>query len=105
MYTVSHYQGYNAPLDQELLESFEGEAKEIILQSFIDEGMFTDTVYTLDDVEENDIEIEVKDYMTAYEIAALKDIETNAAESFWDAMTVQSLSDVIKESTELKEAA
>ncbi len=35
MYTLSHYQGHNEPLDNELLESYEGEAKEIILADFM----------------------------------------------------------------------
>ena len=105
MYTVSHYQGYNEPTDNELLESYEGEAKEIILQSFIDEGMFTDTVYTLDDVEEDDIELEVKDYLTPFEIEQLKALEKYAPESFWDRLTVESLSEAMKPSTDEREVA
>ena len=105
MYTVSHYQGHNEPLDNELLESYEGEAKEIILADFIDQGMFSDTVYTIDATEEDDIELEVKDYLTLFEIATLRAIEKNVPQSLWDVMTVQSLSDAIKEPTELREVA
>jgi len=105
MYTVSHYQGHNEPLDIELLESYEGEAKEIILADFIDQGIFSDTVYAIDDTEEDDIELEVKDYLTLFEIATLRAIEKNIPESLWDAMTIQSLSDAIKEPTELREVA
>lgn len=105
MYTVSHYQGYNEPTDTELFESYKGEAREIILQSFIDEGMFTPTVYTLDDMTEDDIELEVSDWLNAYEIEQLKDIEKNAPESVWDALTVESLNQMLKTPTELREVA
>lgn len=105
MYTVSHYQGRNEPLDIELLESYEGEAREIIFQSFIDEGMFADTVYAIDDVEDDDIELEVKDYLTPFEIEQLKAIEKYAPESFWDSLTTQSLSDALKIPTDEREVA
>jgi hypothetical protein len=105
MYTISHNQGYNEPLDVELFESYEGEAKEIIFQSFIDEGMFTDTVYALDEVHEDDIELEVKDWLTPFEIEQLKTIGRYAPESFWDTLTVQSLSEALKMPTEAQEVA
>ena len=105
MYTVSHYQGHNEPLDIELLESYEGEAREIIFQSFIDEGMFSETVYTIDDTEDDDIELEVKDYLTPFEIEQLKAIEKYAPESFWDSLTTQSLSDTLKMPTDEREVA
>lgn len=105
MYTLSHYQGHNEPLDTELLESYEGEARELILEAFIDNGMYSDTFYTLDDVEEEDIELEVKDYLTADEIATLKDIEKYASESLWDALTTKSLSEMMKAPTDEREVA
>ena len=91
MYTVTHYQGYDMPTDTELLESYEGEAREIILQSFIDEGMISKSVYTIDETTEDDLEIEVADFLTAEEVARLKEIEKNAPESLWDSLTVESL--------------
>jgi len=91
MYTVSHYQGYNEPLDIELLESYEGEAKEIILADFIDQGTLSETVYTIDETDEDDLELEVSDYLTLFEIATLRAIEKNVSESLWELMTVQSL--------------
>lgn len=105
MYTVSHYQGYNEPTDIELLESYDGEAREIILAHFIDEGMFTDTVYTIDETDEDDIELEVADYLTPSEIAQLKEIEKNAPESFWDSLTVEALTEALKMPTDEREAA
>ncbi len=105
MYTIRHHQGRDMPTDTELFESYKGEAREIILQSFIDEGIFTPTVYTLDDMTENDIELEVSDWLNAYEIEQLKDIEKNAPESVWDALTVESLNQMLKTPTELREVA
>lgn len=105
MYTLSHYQGHNEPLDHELLESYEGEAKEIILADFIDQGMFSETVYTLDDVGEDDIELEVKSFLSAFEIEQLKSIEKYAPESLWDNLTVQSLSEALKMPTDEREVA
>ena len=105
MYTVSHYQGRDMPIDTELFENYEGEAREIILQHFIDEGMFTPTVYTLDDVTDEDIELEVSSWLDAYEIEQLKEIEKNAPESVWEALTVQTLNQMLKMPSELKEAA
>ena len=105
MYTISHYQGYNEPTDNELLESYEGEAREIIFQNFIDEGMFTDTVYTIDETDEDDIELEVKDYLTPFEIEQLKAIEKYAPESFWDSLTVESLTEALKMPTDEREVA
>ena len=105
MYTVSHYQGYNEPLDIELLESYEGEAKEIILADFIDQGMISETVYTIDETDEDDIELEVSDYLTAFEIEQLKSIETYAPESFFDGLTVESLNEALKMPTDEREVA
>ena len=105
MYTITHYQGYDMPLDIELLENYEGEAKDIILQSFIDEGMFTSTVYTVDDVTEEDIELDVSEFLSKEEIAALKDIEENASDSFWDGLTVETLREAIKPTNYEEEAA
>ncbi len=105
MYTVSHYQGHNEPLDIELLESYEGEAKEIILADFIDQGMISETVYTIDETDEDDLEIEVSDYLTAFEIEQLKSIERYASESFFDGLTVQSLNEALKMPTDEREVA
>lgn len=105
MYTVSHYQGYNEPLDNELFESYKGEAKEIILQSFIDEGMFTDTAFTIDDTTEYEIEPEVKDRLTPFEIEQLKTLERYASESFWDSLTVESLTQALIMPTDEREVA
>lgn len=105
MYTVSHYQGYNEPTDNELLENYEGEAKEIIFQNFIDEGMFTDTVITIDDIEDEEIEFEVKDYLTPFEIEQLKALEKYASESFWDSLTVESLTKALIMPTDEREVA
>lgn len=105
MYTVSHYQGYNEPLDIELLESYEGEAKEIILADFIDQGMISETVYTIDETDEDDLELEVSDYMTAFEIEQLKTIERYAPESFFNGLTVKSLSEALKMPTDEREVA
>jgi len=105
MYSVSHDQGYDMPTDVELFESFEGEAREIILQSFIDEGMYSETASTIDEVTEEEIEFDADEYLTASEIAQLKMIEKNASESFWDTVTVQSLSELIKEPTIERRAA
>jgi len=105
MYTISHYQGHNEPLDVELFESYEGEAKELILQEFIDNGMYSDTICIMDDVEDEEIELEVKDYLTPFEVEQLKAIEKYAPESFWESMTTQSLSDAMKPSTDEREVA
>jgi len=105
MYTISHYQGYDMPTDIELLESYEGEAREIILQSFIDEGMISESVYTIDETTEEDLEIEVADFLTPEEIAALKEIEENATESFWNGLTVESLTEALNEDRNEREAA
>ena len=105
MYTLRHYQGRDMPIETELFENYEGEAREIILQSFIDEGMFTPVVYTMDDVSEEDIELEVSDWFNAYEIEQLKDLEQNAPESVWDTLTVQTLDQMLKMPSELKEVA
>jgi len=105
MYTVSHYQGYNEPLDIELLESYEGEAKEIILSDFIDQGMISETVYTIDETDEDDIELKVSDYLTAFEIEQLKSIERYAPESFFDGLTTQSLNEALKMPTDEREVA
>ena len=105
MYTVSHYQGYDMPTDNELLESYEGEAKEIILADFIENGMYSDTVYTIDETNEDEIELEVKDYLTPFEIEQLKDIEKYAPESFWDSLTVESLTEALKMPTDEREVA
>lgn len=104
MYTVSHYQGYNEPLDVELLESCEGEAREIIFQNFIDEGMFTDTVFTIDESNEDGIELYVTDWLTAAEIEQLQYIEKYVTESFWDALTIETLVDAIKHARNEREA-
>ncbi len=105
MYTISHYQGYDMPLDIELFESHEGEAKELILQEFIDNGMYSDTICIMDDVEDEEIELEVADYLTPFEVEQLKAIEKYAPESFWESMTTQSLSDAMKPSTDEREVA
>jgi hypothetical protein len=105
MYTVSTYQGYDMPTDSELFESYKGEAREIILQSFIDEGMFSETVYTLDETTEEDIELTASEWLSADEVAQLKDIEKNASESLWDALTVQTLSELLKTPTIERRAA
>jgi len=105
MYTVSHYQGYNEPLDIELLESYEGEAKEIILADFIDQGMISETVYTIDETDEDDLELEVSDYLTAFEIEQLKSIEQYAPESFFNGLTVKSLSEALKMPTDERRVA
>lgn len=105
MYTVSHYQGYDMPTDTELLESYEGEAREIILQSFIDEGVLSYVVYTTDETTGEDIELEVMGFLTPDEVTTLKDIEQNNTESFWDGLTVQTLSEVLKADRNAKEAA
>jgi len=105
MYTITTYQGYDMPADIELFESYEGEAREIILQSFIDEGMLSDSVYTIDETDEEDIELEVAQWLNANEIAALKEIEENATESFWDGLTVKSLTEALNEDRSEREAA
>ena len=105
MYTLRHYQGRDMPIDTELFENYEGEAREIILQSFIDEGMFTPVVYTMDDVSEEDIALEVSDWFNAYEIETLKDLEKNAPESVWDTLTVQTLNQMLKMPSELRKVA
>jgi len=105
MYTVSHYQGYNEPTDNELLESYEGEAREIILAGFIEDGMFSDTVYVRDDIQEGDIELETKDYFSAFEIEQLKLIEKYASESFWDSLTIQSLAEALEVPTNERRVA
>lgn len=76
-----------------------------ILADFIENGMYSDTFYTLDDVEEDDIELEVKDYLTADEITVLQDIEKYASESLWDALTTKSLSEMMKAPTDEREVA
>ena len=105
MYTITHDQGYDMPVDVELLESYEGEARAIILESFIDEGMISSTVYAIDEVEGEDIELIVSEWLSADEIHVLKDIEQNADESFFDGLTVDTLDEVLKMPTERKEAA
>ena len=105
MYTITHDQGYDMPVDVELLESYEGEARAIILESFIDEGMISSTVYAIDEVEGEDIELFVSEWLSADEIHVLKDIEQNADESFFDGLTVDTLDEVLKMPTERKEAA
>jgi len=105
MYTITHNQGYDMPVDVELLESYEGEARAIILESFIDEGMISSTVYAIDEVEGEDIELIVSEWLSADEIHVLKDIEQNADESFFDGLTVDTLDEVLKMPTERKEAA
>jgi len=105
MYTITTYQGYDMPADIELLESYDGEAREIILQSFIDEGMLCDSVYTIDETDEEDIELEVAQWLNANEIAALKEIEENATESFWNGLTVESLTETLNEDRSEREAA
>ena len=105
MYTISHYQGYDMPLDIELFESHEGEAKELILQEFIDNGMYSDTICIMDDVEDEEIELEVADYLTPFEVEQLKAIEKYAPESFWDTLTVQTLAEALKIPTGEREVA
>jgi hypothetical protein len=105
MYTVSTYQGYDMPIDSELFESYEGEAREIILQSFIDEGMFSETVYTLDEITEEDIELTASEWLSTDEVVQLKAIEKNAPESLWDTLTVQTLNELIKTPTSERRAA
>lgn len=91
MYTLTHYQGHNEPTDIELIESYEGEAKELIFADFIDNGMYSDEVYVLDDVEEEEIELTSSAYLTKYEIQTLKTIEAHATDKFWDSLTLSSL--------------
>ena len=105
MYTVSHYQGYDMPTDTELLESYPGEAREIIFQSFIDEGMISSAIYTINETAEEDMELEVADFLTPDEVAALKNIEKNASGSFWDGLTVQTITEVLKADRNGREAA
>jgi len=62
-------------------------------------------MYTLDDMTEEDIELKVSDWLNAYEIEQLKDIEKNAPESVWSALTVESLNQMLKTPTELREVA
>lgn len=105
MYTVSYDQGRWEPTYTEIMESYKGEAKEIILQNFIDEGMFSGTAYTMDETREEDIELEVKDWLTPFEIEQLKTIERYAPESFWETMTVQTLTEALKTPTDEREVA
>jgi len=105
MYTVSHYQGYDMPTDIELLESYEGEAREIIFQNFIDEGMLSSIVYTIDEITEEDLEIEVADFLTPFEIEQLQAIEKYAPESFWNTLTVQTITEALKMPTDEREVA
>ena len=105
MYTVSHYQGHNEPIDIEILESYEGEAKEIILADFIDQGMFSETVFTIDETYEDEIELEVSDYLTAFEIKQLQAIEKYASDSYFDSLTVESLNEALKVPVNEREAA
>ena len=105
MYSIRHDQGYDMPADVELFESFKGEAREIILQSFIDEGMLGSSIYTLDEVTDEDICLQPAEWLSADEVARLQEIEQNASESFWDALTVQTLSELIQEPTIEQEAA
>lgn len=105
MYTVSHYQGHNEPLDVELFEGHEGEAREIILQSYIDEGMISETVPTIDESNEYDIELEVTDWLTPFEIEQLKTFELYCPEDVWDTLTVESLSDILKSHRDEREVA
>ncbi len=105
MYTVSYNQGYDMPIDTELLESYDGEAREIIFQSFIDDGMISSTVYTIDETTEEDTELEVADFLTPFEIEQLQTIEKYAPESFWDTLTVQTLAEALKIPTGEREVA
>ncbi|MCF6207201.1 MAG: hypothetical protein L3J47_09970 [Sulfurovum sp.] len=105
MYTVSHYQGYDLPTDIELLESYEGEAREIILQSFIDDGMLSGSVYAINETDEEEIEIEVSEWLNVDEVAILKALEKNATDAEWDAMTVQTLTQLLNTPTIEREAA
>lgn len=105
MYTVSYNQGRWEPEYTETMESYKGEAKEIILQSFIYEGMFSETVFTMDETTEEDIELEVKDWLTPFEIEQLKTIERYAPDSFWETMTVQTLTEALKTPTNEREVA
>ena len=90
MYTITHHQGYNEPTDTELIESYEGEAKEIIFTHFIEEG-YSDTVYTLDDVEDEEIELIVSQWLTKFEIQTLKTIEAHSTDTFWESLTLDTL--------------
>ena len=54
---------------------------------------------------DEEIELEVKDYLTPFEVEQLKAIEKYAPESFWESMTTQSLSDAMKPSTDEREVA
>jgi len=105
MYSVSHFQGHDMPADTELFEDYQGEIKEIILQSFIDEGMLGAYAYALDGATDEDIELEVATYLTASEITALQTIEQNAPESFWESVTVQTLTEALKQPTNERRAA
>lgn len=105
MTALAHDQGYDMPTDYELIEDYPGEGREIILQSFIDEGMYSRTAYAVDTITEEDIELDATEWLSAYEIEQLQAIEKNASESFWDAVTVQTLTEAIQEPTEHREAA
>jgi len=97
MYTIAHYQGHDMPLDVELFEDYPGEIREIILQSFIDEGMLGEYAYTLDTLHDEEIELEVATYLSASEIQTLQEIERYAPESFWEGLTVETLTQVLNQ--------
>jgi hypothetical protein len=105
MYTVTYTQGRDLPLDASLFEEYPGEGREIFLQSFINEGTFSETEYTLDTETEEEIELKASEWLSAYEIAQLKTLAANAPESLWDGLTVSSLMELLQEPTELKEVA
>jgi len=89
MKTLTYNQGYNEPQYTELIEDYDGEAREIILQDFIDNGFLRKVVYT-EDYDSEDIELITEDYFTPVERQALTEIE-QLPECFWSHIDLETL--------------